>query len=185
MSGKSAPPTRDDLNVGGSTAIPPKPSPSEGSKKPSSLIQQGATEDGRMPRSWGEEPRDKPPVLRPIKDKTQDTDLTVATEPNGRPGLSAGVKIAIVIATVFVSIAFLSGLLGLVGGTSFSYDVGFDTGTVYYHQVIYFDSPEDYCRMIVDMSKGGTPTDNIDWASVDSAEFIRGCVDGYNSTQGD
>ena len=65
---------------------------------------------------------------------------------------------------------------------SFSYDVGYELGSsgsigqmIFYGQS---DNPTDACNFVLEMSVGGTTNDGIDWLSVDSNDFLNGCLDG-------
>lgn len=40
------------------------------------------------------------------------------------------------------------------------------------------DNPTDACNFILEMSAAGTTNDGIDWASLDSNEYLSGCMDG-------
>ncbi len=67
---------------------------------------------------------------------------------------------------------------------SYSYDVGYELGTsgsigqmIFYGQS---DNPTDACKFVLDMSALGTTNDGIDWATLDSDEFLSGCLDGVD-----
>lgn len=77
---------------------------------------------------------------------------------------------------------------GIVNNSSPSenpdYKVGFDNGSTPTFNSIVLNSIESdpvrsSCQLIVDMSKLGTTNDGIDWANVDAAQFVQGCIDGY------
>lgn len=67
---------------------------------------------------------------------------------------------------------------------SYSYDVGYELGSsgsigqmIFYGQS---DNPTDACNFVLQMSVDGTTNDGIDWVSVDSKEFLKGCLDGVD-----
>ncbi|MEN9325114.1 MAG: hypothetical protein RL414_868 [Actinomycetota bacterium] len=84
-------------------------------------------------------------------------------------------------ATLIITAASLSACTG-TGSTSESYKVGFDVGAsggigkmIFYGQ---FDEPTGACNFILEMSAAGTTNDGIDWASLDPAEYLDGCLAG-------
>lgn len=63
------------------------------------------------------------------------------------------------------------------------YDLGFsgDIGRmVFYGQA---ETAKEACSLIIDLSKAGTTTDGIPWASIDKSSFVKGCVAGYQDSK--
>ena len=65
-----------------------------------------------------------------------------------------------------------------------SYNLGYEQGSSEaFSQVVFYgsSSPQSQCSLMLRTAKEGTPNDGIDWDSVDSGDFLRGCFDGYKA----
>jgi hypothetical protein len=74
--------------------------------------------------------------------------------------------------SIFLSIFLVSGC----SSHSDSYDLGVEVGK---NALTWGQSIESYCANVIDLAKGGTPNDGIDWQAVNRSEFIQGCIAGH------
>ena len=70
-------------------------------------------------------------------------------------------------------------LVGCSGGKD-SYNLGYEVGMTPAINTLYSDkSITSQCRSVLLLARIGTTNDGIDWESVDTAQFLKGCEDAF------
>ena len=96
-------------------------------------------------------------------------------------------KFVLILFGIFIAISVISGVYqGLTqrseNSTQSSYDVGYEMGISGAIGEGYVSSlganAEEICKFLLEMAQGGTPNDGINWASINSEEYLQGCIDG-------
>lgn len=96
-------------------------------------------------------------------------------------------KFILIVFGIFLAISVASGVYQGITGTdlspkSDSYEVGYTTGMSGAIGEGYISSigsnAEEICMFLLDLSLNGSPNDGIDWQSIDSVDYLEGCLDG-------
>ncbi len=96
-------------------------------------------------------------------------------------------KFILVVFGIFIAISVVSGIYQGVTGTNLnsnndSYKVGFTTGTSGaigqgYNSSIGSNAKE-ICSFLLELALNGSPNDGINWQSINSDDYLEGCLDG-------
>jgi len=89
--------------------------------------------------------------------------------------------------TISFCLLLFTGALALsacaaVNGANYSYEVGLELGQSGEIGRMYAygqsETAREACNLILEVSLGGTPADDIDWGAIVKEDFIEGCLEG-------
>jgi len=103
-------------------------------------------------------------------------------------------KFVFILFGIFIAISVVSGIYQGVTGKdlspkNYSYEIGYMTGTS--EQLgrtrisLNESNAEELCMFLLDLSLNSSPNDGIDWASINSDDYIQGCLVGARETYPD